>query len=209
MTTLRTLIDIFISGIRALSIEELAGTGPDTRITYKLPSGPPYGVMRSLDARSAFPDKLKVNSAYGKKKTARLARRSPEDITRDLARVIGALAKGPINAETLRVTLDLSAKELPRILHEGLRTKALRKTGQKRATVYSLGGAPAAKKATPKTKKVKPAAKKTAPKAKKGASKAKKVAPKVKKPASKTKKVTPKAKTPTPPASVPKVAASA
>jgi hypothetical protein len=45
--------------------------------------------------------------------------------------------KDGLRAEQIRAELDLQAKELPRVLKEGLGSKRLRKMGQKRATVYS------------------------------------------------------------------------
>lgn len=193
MTTLRTLIDTFITGVCSLSIQELSGATAELRVVTKLPSPPAYGVMGN-------PPKPAKAAESG-----RLARRSPEMIAGDLARVVAAIGKGDgMNAETLRVSLNLSAKELPRILQEGLRTKVLKKTGQKRATVYTAGSksgtAPVAKKAAPKAKK----AAKKAPSKKQPA---KKVAPKVKKAAPKAKKKAAKKVAPTP-ASKPSVAPS-
>jgi hypothetical protein len=41
-----------------------------------------------------------------------------------------------MRAEQIRSTLGLQAKEMPRILKEGLSTKKLTSKGQKRATTY-------------------------------------------------------------------------
>jgi hypothetical protein len=46
-----------------------------------------------------------------------------------------------LRAEQIRKQLSMQAKELPRPLAEGLQAKALRKKGQKRATVYFATGA--------------------------------------------------------------------
>jgi hypothetical protein len=69
----------------------------------------------------------------------RLARRSAEDIAKTLAKVVSAVkaAKGKgMRAEQIKAALKLDRRELPRVLHEGLRTKKLKSKGQKRATVY-------------------------------------------------------------------------
>ena len=41
-----------------------------------------------------------------------------------------------MRAEQIRSELGMEAKEMPRILSEGLATRRLRKRGQKRATTY-------------------------------------------------------------------------
>ncbi|HEY1697954.1 MAG TPA: hypothetical protein VGG39_37600 [Polyangiaceae bacterium] len=68
----------------------------------------------------------------------RLARRTAEDIATLLGRVVAALKAGPMRAEQIRDLLKLDKRELPRVLHEGLQTKKLKRRGQKRATMYSV-----------------------------------------------------------------------
>jgi hypothetical protein len=79
--------------------------------------------------------------AIGAKTTrsGRLKRRSSEDIGMVLDQVVALVKKNKdgLRAEQIRTELSLQAKELPRVLKEGLRSKRLRKAGQKRATVYS------------------------------------------------------------------------
>ena len=41
-----------------------------------------------------------------------------------------------LRAEQIRSELGMQAKEMPRVLGEGLATRRLRKRGQKRATTY-------------------------------------------------------------------------
>jgi hypothetical protein len=68
-------------------------------------------------------------------------RRSMKDIVStldDVVKVVGA-AKNGLRAEEIRDKLDLEAKQLPRVLKEGLATKRLRKKGEKRATTYFAG----------------------------------------------------------------------
>lgn len=72
-------------------------------------------------------------------RTGRLKRRSNEDIGQVLDQIVALVKKNKdgLRAEQIRAELDLQAKELPRVLKEGLGSKRLRKMGQKRATVYS------------------------------------------------------------------------
>jgi len=44
--------------------------------------------------------------------------------------------KGGLRAEQIREELGLQAKEMPRVLKEGLSTQKLKSKGQKRATTY-------------------------------------------------------------------------
>ena len=44
--------------------------------------------------------------------------------------------KDGLRAEQIRVQLGMQAKELPRVMKEGVATKVLKSKGQKRATTY-------------------------------------------------------------------------
>jgi hypothetical protein len=70
----------------------------------------------------------------------RLPRRSPEEIGQTLEQVVGLIKKNPegMRAEQIRRALGLQAKEMPRILKEGLGKRQLRTRGQKRATTYFI-----------------------------------------------------------------------
>jgi Fic family protein len=70
-----------------------------------------------------------------------LLRRSPAEILRALARVVALVkaSKAGLRAEQIRAQLDMEAKEMPRVLKEGLAKKALKSKGQKRATTYTAG----------------------------------------------------------------------
>lgn len=69
----------------------------------------------------------------------RLPRRSLEDITKALEQVVALVKKSKtgLRAEQIRQQLDMQAKEMPRVLKEGLAKKALKSKGQKRATTYT------------------------------------------------------------------------
>ena len=78
--------------------------------------------------------------ARAAKKTGRLARRSPEEITKTLDRIHGLLKgkKGGMRSEEIRKALKLDVREVPRVLKEGLAKKKLKSRGQKRATTYTV-----------------------------------------------------------------------
>lgn len=108
------------------------------------------------------------------KSSGRLARRSMEDIQKILDNICALLSKKPegLRAEDIRAALKLEAREMPRVLKEGITKKLLRTTGQKRATTYFLAAKGQKKKSvkTANRKASKPKPKKAAskkPKAKK------------------------------------------
>lgn len=88
---------------------------------------------RKASAKPAKAAKAKAKSS------ARLARRTPEQIAEELGRIVSLVkkTKAGLRSEDIRAKLDLLPKEMPRLLHEGLKTKALKSKGEKRATVYT------------------------------------------------------------------------
>jgi hypothetical protein len=68
----------------------------------------------------------------------RLPRRSAEDIAGALESVVALVKKHKdgMRAEEIRKELGMQAKEMPRVLKEGLSARVLRTKGQKRATTY-------------------------------------------------------------------------
>jgi hypothetical protein len=77
--------------------------------------------------------------AAKKAKPGRLARRSLADIAKALSAVVALVKRNPkgLRAEQIRTELKMDAKEMPRVLKEGLAKKALKSKGQKRATTYT------------------------------------------------------------------------
>jgi hypothetical protein len=117
--------DSILAAIRGASLDELVAH-----------SGPPRSngrLQRSPTAVAAAPAAAKRSRSTG-----RLHRRSPEEIAKTLVEVVAAVKKNPegLRAEQLRQELGLQAKEMPRILKEGLAKKLLKAKGQKRATTY-------------------------------------------------------------------------
>jgi hypothetical protein len=72
------------------------------------------------------------------RRAGRLKRRSAEDIQKQLANVVAALkaTKKGMRAEEIKARLKLDRREIPRVLAEGLKKKAITRKGQKRATTY-------------------------------------------------------------------------
>ncbi|HSY25335.1 MAG TPA: hypothetical protein VK841_24585 [Polyangiaceae bacterium] len=70
--------------------------------------------------------------------SGRLPRRSADDIATELDKIVALVQKHKdgLRAEQIRTELEMQAKELPRVLKEGLNSKRLRSKGQKRATTY-------------------------------------------------------------------------
>ena len=158
--------DAIFAALRGASLDDLAGGGS------------------SKTSKTAFPVPVLVKAPRVKRagKSGRLARRSPEDIAKGVASVVQLLAKSKIGlrAEEIRTQLDLDVREVPRILQAGLATRALRKTGNKRATVYTARSAAEKKAAKPvPAKKAVKAKKATAKPAKKATAKKKKAVKKV------------------------------
>lgn len=69
----------------------------------------------------------------------RLARRSIADIEKTLDLVVALVKKSKtgMRAEDIRRQIGLDVREVPRVLKQGLKTKRLKATGNKRATTYS------------------------------------------------------------------------
>jgi hypothetical protein len=130
MPTLRSQLDSLaasfasavVDAIRGASLHELVASDGRAAPAARPASSPIAKTVASKTTRSG-----------------RLKRRSSEDIGQVLDQIVALVKKNKdgLRAEQIRTELNLQAKELPRVLKEGLRSKRLRKAGQKRATVYS------------------------------------------------------------------------
>jgi hypothetical protein len=111
-----------LSAIRSASLEELLAES----------GGPRRGAARPVSAARPAARAPRA-SAPG-----RLPRRSADDIAQVLDSVTGLVKKHKegLRAEQIREALGLQAKELPRVLKEGLSSRKLKSKGQKRATTY-------------------------------------------------------------------------
>jgi hypothetical protein len=120
--------DSVLEAIRTASIEELlaqtsmnaSGNGRRARSA----AGPAPKAAPAAKARAAA--------------SGRLPRRSDEEIGAALDGVVALVKKNKegLRAEQIRAALGLQAKELPRILKQGLSSRKLKSKGQKRATTY-------------------------------------------------------------------------
>src|SRR5580658_6193446 len=133
MSTLRFTLNVLATNlasdivdvIRSSSLEELLGERGGR--PGRAPGRPP----KSMSNGVAKPSRTR--------KSGRLPRRSTEEIAAALNEIVGLVSKHKdgLRAEEIRVKLGMQAKEMPRLLKEGLATKKLKSRGQKRATTYT------------------------------------------------------------------------
>ncbi len=131
MTNLRSTIEALaarfaesvIDALRTASLDEI------TSVTS--------GGSRARPRATAEPSSTSRRRGAG----GRLARRTAGDIQQMVQSIVDLVGKHPdgLRAEQIRAALNVEAKELPRPLAEAVSTGALTKSGQKRATTYSLG----------------------------------------------------------------------
>lgn len=111
-----------LDAIRGASLEDLIAGG---------------GNREPSRARSA-PTPKPTSKPTRSTSPGRLPRRSSEDIEQILDQVVSLVKshKEGLRAEQIRSELGMQAKEMPRVLKEGLVKRKLRSKGQKRATTY-------------------------------------------------------------------------
>ena len=119
-----------IEAIREVSLEELVAE------TGGLKGMPRVPAMASARGRGRAPRRQTGPSR--RSSSRRLKRRSRNEIQKALGDIVSLVENRPrgMRAEQIRIELGMEAKEMPRILGEGLATRRLRKRGQKRATTY-------------------------------------------------------------------------
>jgi len=128
LTVLATsFADSVLAAIHASSLEDLLADSGHSRRG----PGRPRGSARAVPGAST-PSRAS--------KSGRLKRRSPEEITKALDRVVALVKsqKGGLRAEQIRAALKMQSKEMPRVLQEGLAKKKLKAKGRKRATTYRV-----------------------------------------------------------------------
>jgi|SRR5580704_9928551 hypothetical protein len=123
-----SFVNDVITAIRGSSLQELVGPGAGKSTGRSSRAVTPGG--------GGQPDPLSVPAKRGK--AGRLKRRSPEEIEALLGKIVLLVKthKDGMRAEEIRSKLGLEAKEMPRVLKEGLKKKKLSSKGQKRATTY-------------------------------------------------------------------------
>jgi len=120
-----------VDAIRSSSLEDLLAEGGGD--APRRGPGRPRGTSTRKTATTA----ARASASAGKP-TDHLVRRSPEEIARavDLvAKLVKTHPKG-LRSEEIRKVFGLDAREMPRVLKEGLAKKLLTSKGQKRATTY-------------------------------------------------------------------------
>jgi hypothetical protein len=117
-----SFVDSVLEAVKSSSLQEILDGGAGHRAERRAPKA---ALAPRATRTAAAP-------------TGRLPRRSAEDIAKTLEVVVSLLGsrKNGLRAEQIRTELNMQAKELPRILKEGLSRKKIRAVGQKRATTY-------------------------------------------------------------------------
>jgi hypothetical protein len=132
-TTFAVSVD---NAVRSASLDELRGGIDEDDLRGS------RGTVRAAAAKTngaAAPSRpVQSSPPSSHSPSARLPRRSGEEIAKALDQIVALVKKNKegLRAEQIRAQLGLQAKELPRILKEGIATKKLKTRGQKRATTY-------------------------------------------------------------------------
>ncbi|HEV3190410.1 MAG TPA: hypothetical protein VGY54_07925 [Polyangiaceae bacterium] len=136
-TSLRSRLNELASTFASSVVDAIRGSSVDELLAES--SG---GSSRGAPRVAARP-----LAAKGRRRGGRLPRRSEGDIANVIEQIVGLLRQhsGGLRAEQIREKLGLLAKELPRPLKDGLDAGRFRKSGQKRATTYSIKGSTAGK----------------------------------------------------------------
>jgi hypothetical protein len=126
----RLFAEQVVEALRGTSLRELVSSGEGAVRNGRRP--------RVVAGGNGEPDTHSTPS-QSKGKNGRLPRRSPEEIAKTLDKIVLLVKthKNGLRAEEIRSKLGMQAKEMPRILKEGLAKKKLASKGQKRATTYS------------------------------------------------------------------------
>ncbi len=128
--------DSVLAAVRSSSIDELVAQSSSDGAPRR---GSAQGFRKQTRASAAASGPRAVAKRMPALKSfRRLARRSPEDIATVVDQVVALVKKHKegLRAERIRVELGLMAKEMPRVLKDGLAAKKLTAKGQKRATTY-------------------------------------------------------------------------
>jgi hypothetical protein len=122
--------------IRGASLEEILDK--TSRGASRRGPGRPRGSFKKAKTIAH----AEVSRAPARRSVGRLRRRSPQEIAKALENVVALVKskKDGLRAGQIRAELKMEAKELPRVLREGLIKKQLKANGWKRATVYTAVG---------------------------------------------------------------------
>ena len=117
-----------VQALRSASLDELATITGQVAAPSRAPRG-----TKTTEAPTAAPKATK--------KAGRLGRRSPDDIAQTLDQIVALVAKHAegLRAEQIKAALNLDKREMPKPIAEGLKSGVLKKSGNKRATIYTAG----------------------------------------------------------------------
>jgi hypothetical protein len=128
----RLFAEQVVEAIRGTSLHDLAGSTESGSVGNGRSA-------RTVAGGGGQPEP--ISSLSGRRgKNGRLPRRSPEEIAKTLDKIVLLVKthKNGLRAEEIRSKLGMQAKEMPRILKDGLAKKKLASKGQKRATTYTV-----------------------------------------------------------------------
>jgi ribosomal protein L12E/L44/L45/RPP1/RPP2 len=137
--SLRSTLDSLATSFAGAVLDAIKGASIQELLAESA-AAPRRGPGRPSASAAAHPAAAAAKPAR-RAKAGRLARRSPEEITKTLDRIHGLLKgkKAGMRSEEIRKALKLDVREVPRVLKEGLSKKKLKSRGQKRATTYTVG----------------------------------------------------------------------
>ena len=137
--SLRSTLDSLATSFAGAVLDAIKGASIQELLAESA-AAPRRGPGRPRTSAAAHPAAAAAKPAR-RSRPGRLARRSPEEITKTLDRIHGLLKgkKAGMRSEEIRKALKLDVREVPRVLKEGLSKKKLKSRGQKRATTYTVG----------------------------------------------------------------------
>jgi hypothetical protein len=139
MPTLRSQLDALAATFATQIVAALQGTSLHELGATEGGWGSSGRRARAVAGGGGQPDPLSVPAGPEKHaKSGRLSRRSAAQIQAALNKIVLLVKthKAGMRAEQIRAALGMEAKEMPRILKEGVAKKKLSAKGQKRATTY-------------------------------------------------------------------------
>ena len=127
MSTLRSTLNALATNLASDIVDVIRSSSLEELLGERGPGRPPKSISNGV---------AKPSHAT---RSGRLPRRSVEEIAAALEEIVALVSKhnDGLRAEEIRVKLGMQAKEIPRVLKEGLATKKLKSKGQKRATTYT------------------------------------------------------------------------
>jgi hypothetical protein len=135
MPTLRSQLDALAANFASRILAALQGASLNDLVSAESRKAGGNGPRtRGTEGSGGQPDPLRTPRG----KNGRLPRRSAADIANTLDKIVLLVKtqKNGLRAEEIRSKLGMQAKEMPRILKQGIATKKLTSKGRKRATTY-------------------------------------------------------------------------